>query len=212
MKMLALEFSSAHRGVAVALDGEVGSERVETQGTATRVFELIAGVLAAAQTDRAAIDTIAVGLGPGSYTGIRMAISIAQGWEIARPVTVIGLGSVDCLAEEARRAGLRGPVTFVLDAQRQEIYQACYDVGEESARLLEPLHLVGLREWAAPPGPVVSPDVLPGMQDVVRLFPTAATLARLAAKQPLPGPGSPPLEPIYLRATTFVKAPPPRFG
>ena len=47
---------------------------------------------------REAIEAIAVGLGPGSYTGIRAAIALAQGWQLAREVKTLGVSSVAAMA------------------------------------------------------------------------------------------------------------------
>ena len=50
------------------------------------------------------IDCLAIGIGPGSYTGIRAAISIAQAWQLARSVNLLSISSVDCLAAAAQPA------------------------------------------------------------------------------------------------------------
>ena len=63
---------------------------------------MIEKVLAAAKIEREEIEVLAVGLGPGSYTGIRVAISIAQGWQLARGVKLLGIGSAECLAAQAQ--------------------------------------------------------------------------------------------------------------
>jgi len=76
---LALEFSSSQRSVAVARAGRVLAETSEAGGRETHAFGMIEKVLAAAKIGRAEIECLAVGLGPGSYTGIRVALSIAQG-------------------------------------------------------------------------------------------------------------------------------------
>ena len=102
MTILALEFSSAQRSVAIARDGDVLAEASETGGRGTNAFGLIEKVLAAAKIGREEIECLAVGLGPGSYTGIRVALSIAQGWQLARGVKLLGIGSVECLAAQAQ--------------------------------------------------------------------------------------------------------------
>src|SRR5687768_8901395 len=102
MKILALEFSSERRSVAVVENGDVLGEAHEQGGKHTRAFELIERALAAARLEREQIECVAVGLGPGSYMGIRIAIAIAQGWQLARGVKTAGVKS----AEEARRVGL----------------------------------------------------------------------------------------------------------
>ena len=102
MTILALEFSSSQRSVALARNGEVLAAVSETGERGTNAFGMIEAVLASAGLGRAEIDCLAVGLGPGSYTGIRVALAIAQGWQLATGVKLLGLGSVDCLVAQAR--------------------------------------------------------------------------------------------------------------
>ena len=95
MTILALEFSSGQRSVAVvrrhAGDASFAvSEAVETgAGGTTRAFAMIQSALREAQLEREQIEVLAVGLGPGSYTGIRVALSIAQGWQLAGGVKLL---------------------------------------------------------------------------------------------------------------------------
>ncbi|MEI9863786.1 MAG: tRNA (adenosine(37)-N6)-threonylcarbamoyltransferase complex dimerization subunit type 1 TsaB [Limisphaerales bacterium] len=101
MTILALEFSSAQRSVALARDGFVLAEASEAGGRETHAFGMIEKVLATAKIRREEIDCLAIGLGPGSYTGIRVALSIAQGWQLAREVKL--LASVVRNASQGRR-------------------------------------------------------------------------------------------------------------
>src|SRR5215203_4547986 len=89
MKILALEFSSQERSVAIFEKPPGGSSRLcgsalEKGGRSTNPFALVEQALQNARMEREEIDCIAVGLGPGSYTGIRSAIALAQGWQLAR--------------------------------------------------------------------------------------------------------------------------------
>src|ERR1700744_507167 len=95
MTILALEFSSEQRSVALARDGQLLAETHEIGGRATNAFSLIEKILAEARLERDAITAVAVGLGPGSYTGIRAAIAMAQGWQLARNIRLIGVSSVE---------------------------------------------------------------------------------------------------------------------
>ncbi|MGB1745151.1 MAG: tRNA threonylcarbamoyladenosine biosynthesis protein TsaB, partial [Limisphaerales bacterium] len=82
MKILAVEFSSDHRSVAV-LDGDnLLAEKTITEGRNTAAIQLIEATLTGAKTDRSDIECIAVGIGPGSYTGIRAAIALTQGCQL----------------------------------------------------------------------------------------------------------------------------------
>ena len=213
MRTLALEFSSTRRSVAaIAPDGEPVEAVAAGLNRNTQAFVLIADVLKKVHWDRRDIECIAVGLGPGSYTGVRVGISIAQGWQIARNVNLLGVSSADAIAEQARCDGLRGTVTCLIDAQRQEFYRAVYNLDDNAARTIQPLHIETLAQangHAAQGEVIVSPDDHPLISH--RVFPTAAVIARMASTRHDYLPGEK-LEPIYLRETAFIKAPPPRFA
>jgi tRNA threonylcarbamoyladenosine biosynthesis protein TsaB len=213
MKILAVEFSSEQRSVAIWADGAVRGSAGETATRATHAIALIEQALAQAGLKREQLDCLAVGLSPGSYTGIRAAIALAQGWQLARPVKLLGLTSIECLVAEARAAGWNGRVNFVIDAQRNELYLARYDISPQSAAELEPLKLASLEEVRsriAAGEMVAGPEVTRWFPQGRTLVPEAATLARLAETRTDFVAGES-LEPIYLRETNFVKAPPPRF-
>ncbi len=80
------------------------------------------------QVEREEIECVAVGIGPGSYTGIRAAIALAQGWQLARGVRLLAISSAECLAAQGQAEGLLGRVEVVIDAQRNEFYLAGYDI------------------------------------------------------------------------------------
>ena len=208
MTILALEFSSARRSAALARgDGAVLAEAADhTGGPGTDALGLIGRVLTEANLSREAVEVIAVGLGPGSYTGIRAAIAVAQGWQLARGTRVLGLGSLESLAAQAQADKLFGPVHLVVDAQRGEFYLATWEISGGQRRELAPLKIVTAAELAARKA---AGELCVGPELERRLFPTAATLAALAAERTdfLPGEK---LEPVYLRETSFVKAPPGR--
>src|SRR6266566_7949577 len=110
MKVLALEFSSAQRSVAVVVDGQVRGRTQETGTRESRALSLIEAALGAAGLERENVDCLAVGLGPGSYSGIRSAIALAQGWQLALGTRLLGVSSVECLALQARQDGLAGKI------------------------------------------------------------------------------------------------------
>src|ERR1700728_2418128 len=106
MKILAVEFSSQARNVAVLQCGAGPSPVLlgrAAESSVRRQLGLVTDALDAAHCEREDIETIAIGLGPGSYTGIRGAIALAQGWQLGRGVTLLGISSVDCLAMQAQR-------------------------------------------------------------------------------------------------------------
>jgi tRNA threonylcarbamoyl adenosine modification protein YeaZ len=212
MKILALEFSSPQRSVAV-LDGTtVLAEQAETAGQSVPPLRLVEQALAAARVERGQIECVAVGLGPGSYTGIRGAIALAQGWQLAGGVKLIGVSSVECIAMQAQAEMAFGRVNVVIDAQRGEFYLSGYEIEAETIKNTELLKIVPLTEVenATDSGnQVVGPEVTRWFPSARVILPSAAALGRLAATREDFVSGEH-LEPIYLRATSYVKAAPPR--
>ena len=212
MKILALEFSSAQRSVAVVMDGQI---RARTQQNGTRenhALSLVEAALNAAGFERENVDCLAVGLGPGSYNGIRSAIAVAQGWQLARGTRILGIRSVESLAAQARIEKIHGQVNIVIDAQRSEFYLARYEVSGSGFRELAPMRLAAREEILAlvRAGEIVlGPEMTNEWSAAHQLFPDAAMVGQLASGRSDFVPGDR-LEPVYLRETRFVKAPPPR--
>jgi len=215
MKILALEFSSPQRSVAVVQSGGPSPPLLlaragETSGH--RALGLVEEALQRAHCEREEIEAIAVGLGPGSYTGIRGAIALAQGWQLGRGVGLLGLSSVEGLAARAAEEKMSGPVNIIIDAQRSEFYLARYEIGPGSWRELEGLRLASFSEiesLARRGEPLIGPGASQWFAPARDLFPDAAILGRLACGRTDFTPGEN-LAPIYLRETAFKKAPPPR--
>lgn len=213
MKTLALEFSSDLRSVAVTDQHNLLANLNERGGRETRAFALIESALRQAGCEREAITQIAVGLGPGSYTGIRAALAIAQGWELARNVEVVGVSSMACVAAQLALDEDRGRAGILVDAQRGDFYLLECEWEGGSWRELEPLRIVPRSEIEARARAgtrMVGPDAAKVPGAAREIYPDAGVLARLAQTD---GKylASKPLEPIYLRPIAFVKAPPPRF-
>jgi tRNA threonylcarbamoyl adenosine modification protein YeaZ len=243
MKILALEFSSPLRSVAVALGApslipqeeraglpSIGSakegerrllltthvvscsEVVETGGRAAKALGAIEEALRQAQLEREQIECVAIGLGPGSYNGIRAAIALAQGWQLARAIKLVGVSSAQCVAAQAQAEGLAGRVAVVIDAQRGEFYLGSYEIGAQDCSEVHPLRLAAMsqvQECQKSGQQIIGPEATKWFPGSHVVFPRAATLARLALGRSDFVSGEK-LEPIYLRATNFVKAPPPR--
>ena len=220
MKILALEFSSPQRSVAVV--DAIGnappsplppalSEVVETGSLRANALGMIDAALRQAQVEREQIECLAVGLGPGSYHGIRLAIAVAQGWQFAAGqdrVKLLGISSAECIASQARDDGRLGALTVVIDAQRGEFYVATYDLTPQGCAEIQPLQITtqaDLLRRQRMGETLVGPDVSHRLDAVRKVFPRAATLGRLAIGRSDFIPGEK-LTPIYLRETNFVKA------
>jgi tRNA threonylcarbamoyl adenosine modification protein YeaZ len=217
MKTLALEFSSSQRSVAVVQPGHstaapAVAEAVETNTRTGSALGMIAEVLKMARLEREQIECIAIGLGPGSYTGIRSAISTAQGWLLARPTKLLGISSADCIAAQSHEEGLRGKLAVVIDAQRGEFYLGRYELDEPSWRTVSSLKLASpadVQQCMDAGEVVVGPEAAQWFPGSRQVFPRAAMLGQLALGRNDFVDGDK-IAPIYLRQTTFIKAPPPR--
>ena len=114
------------------------------------------------------------------------------------------------MAAQAQADGITGKFSVVIDAQRQEFYLADYEIVPDGRRQLSPLRLATLaevREREAAGERLVGPEVTRWFPKGQILFPRAARLGESAAERSEFVAGEK-LEPIYLRETTFVKAPP----
>jgi tRNA threonylcarbamoyl adenosine modification protein YeaZ len=216
MTILALEFSSPQRSVAIIRRDELHESTISVNEVietgANSPFPMIEAALRDAKVEREQIQCIAIGVGPGSYTGIRAAISIAQGWQLARGIKSVGVSSAECLAAQAQTDGVTGQVSVIVDAQREEFYLATYEIAVDGYREIAPLKIVSkeaVQQRANNGETLIGPEVARWFSTGKTVFPRAATVGTLALARTDFIAGEK-LEPIYLRETTFVKAPPPR--
>lgn len=173
----------------IAVDGVVAASAVvpDTRAHAEQLLPLVQRVVAeAGLTGLADVDRIAVGVGPGPFTGLRVGVVAAITLGEALGIPVRGVCSLDVLARQAaRRSLVATSEDFVVatDARRKEWYWASYRADGERTN-----------------GPfVTSPDALPELPAVGPVTATpidldAGVLAALAADLPDAG-----LEPLYLR-------------
>jgi len=128
--VLALDTSTPATTVAVARDGEVVEEQTELG--ANRHGEVLAPlvdrVLRGAGVERADLELVAVGVGPGPFTGLRVGLVTAAGLADALGIAVRGVCSLDAVAHADDRPWSDG-FTVVTDARRKEIYWASYADG-----------------------------------------------------------------------------------
>ena len=129
--ILAIESSTPQILVALGLpDGEVLSvvSSVDRR-QASLLVPTISGLLQKADLKLDAIEAIAVGLGPGSFTGLRVGMTVAKTLAHVTGVRLMGLGSLDVIAWNLRQVGCR--VVAASDAQRGEWYVARYLAHQE---------------------------------------------------------------------------------
>ena len=126
-----LAFDTATAAVTVALhDGERVIAR-HTEVDARRQGELLApgitSVLDQAWVPRQDVTAIAVGVGPGPFTGLRVGLVTARTLALALDVPVYGVCTLDILAAQAVDEGVAEPFLVATDARRKEVYWAAYD-------------------------------------------------------------------------------------
>ncbi|MDO6682571.1 MULTISPECIES: tRNA (adenosine(37)-N6)-threonylcarbamoyltransferase complex dimerization subunit type 1 TsaB [unclassified Oceanobacter] len=103
---------------------------------AQRLLPMIDEVLVAAAVDKSALDGLAFSRGPGSFTGIRIAVSVIQGIALGLNVPVYGFSTLQLLAQQALTQTTAGRVVTVLDAHMGEVFWAVYERNGPLCRLL----------------------------------------------------------------------------
>ncbi len=127
MKILAVDTSTHIASVAIADDRSVSAEytlEVTNMHTA-RLIPLIDEVLRYTGCDLKQMDAFAVGLGPGSFTGVRIGVGTIKSICYALQKPVVGICTLDAIAFGLKDAG--HPVCAMLDARRNEVYAAIYN-------------------------------------------------------------------------------------
>jgi tRNA threonylcarbamoyladenosine biosynthesis protein TsaB len=158
----------------------------------------IAKVIADAGAERGDLTAIAVGVGPGPYTGLRVGIVTAKVLGAALGIPVYGVCSLDVIAADVE---CDGSFLVATDARRRELYWAGYDGAARLSgpRVGPPADIPGRQQLpAAGEGPMLYPELLPNGRGPA--FPAAATLCRVAVSElAAGGRGLLPAEPLYLR-------------
>jgi tRNA threonylcarbamoyladenosine biosynthesis protein TsaB len=123
MRILALETSTEYCSVAVLQEGHVhAASALARQTHSERLPAMVAEVLAQAGLGLRALDGVAFGAGPGSFTGLRIACGFVQGLAFGLGLPVASVSTLEALAE-----GLGAPrVVVALDAHMGEVYLAAY--------------------------------------------------------------------------------------
>jgi tRNA threonylcarbamoyladenosine biosynthesis protein TsaB len=185
---------------AVVQDGAVLAGRVEpmSRGHQERLAPLVAEVMAeAGGVGFDQLDRIAVTVGPGSFTGLRVGLAFAKGLSAALAIPAVGVGSLEALAQPHK-----GRVFAVLDAKRGQVYlQAFADGAAVSAPDALPIETAAARVAELAPdllvgtGAALLAQMRPSAQAIAVDHADPAAIAALgASRSPVPP------RPLYLRA------------
>ena len=216
MHVLALDAATEACSVALLADGQLTARTLESgRSSAPRILQMVDEILAEAQVSLSGLDAIAASIGPGSFTGVRITVAVAQGLAFGAglkvvPVTTLEALALQVLSEPTSRA------IACLDARMGEVYWGCFaadavrGVVECSASRVGPPDSVAL----SPPGryrgvgrgffayPMLAglPGVELGSADAQAL-PNAREIAQLGALRLAAGGGvdAADLVPLYLR-------------
>ncbi len=124
MKILALETSTEYCSVALWQDGKMTSRcALVGQRHSELLIEFLDSLLREAGVKIVQLDGIAYGMGPGSFTGVRIACDVAQGLALGADLPVVGVCTLQALAQAAGH----DKVIAALDARMGEIYHAAYE-------------------------------------------------------------------------------------
>lgn len=219
LNILAFDTSTEWCSAALWVDGDLRSTAVEAGQTHSRILlPMVGELLAEAGFTLGALDAIAYGKGPGAFTGLRIACSVAQGLAMGAGLPVLGVMTLEALAEEtgADRA------VACLDARMGQLYGAVLQRIEGGWLALDGPDLYRPEDAPLPPegewigcgnGFTAYPEVL-GMRYADRLLatragviPHARSIVRLAAAAFSRGEGLPAeaAEPYYVRDKVALK-------
>ena len=220
MNILAIDTSTDFCSAALWRDGQVVERAAPAgQSHSTLLMSMVDAVLAESGLALTAVDGVAFGEGPGSFTGLRIACAVAQGLAFSSDLPVAGVGTLHAMAS-ACAAPL---VVCCLDARMQEVYHAAYRLDEQglwrevsAPRVCAPFEIpfvdgngwTGCGSGFAVYGEVLRERMGSSLCAVRQdIFPHARDIAALAAPVFAAGRGLPAEQaaPIYIRDKVALK-------
>lgn len=156
--VLALDTSGSFCSVALRRgDGAVYHRESEGAGDHfERLPQLVRDVLRESRVDAPQIHEVRIGIGPGSFTGLRIGMSFAKGFVSVRTVPLVGVSSFLGLATAAAHVEQRGnekDIVVVSDARRNEVFIAVYRKHGNNVEEIQAPHIRGVDEVVALRGP-----------------------------------------------------------
>ena len=206
MKFAAFETSTEWCTVALWLDGEIHAlEQKAGHRHSELALPMLEKLLTEGNLAVADLQAVAFGAGPGSFTGLRIACGLAQGIALARGLPVLGVSTLEAIAEESGAAR----VVACLDARMREVYYSAHEMNQGRWREVVAARCVPPAEVVVPQGEgwvgcgngfAVYGSL--GMKNTrPEIHPCAAAVARLAAPRLAAGEGvdAALAVPIYVR-------------
>ena len=209
MRFAAIETSTQWCSVALWTDGEIAAlERRAGNRHSELALPMLQSLMENQGLDFSGLDALAFGAGPGSFTGLRIACALAQGLAFARGLPLVGISTLEALAQESGAAR----VVACIDARMREVYYAALE--KRAGRWREVIPAQCVPPQSAPPpagagwvgcgnGFEVYRKEMNGKVQSVRpeVHPTALAVARLAAPRLAAGEAVDAAQaaPVYLR-------------
>lgn len=153
MNILAIETSTDVCSVALQTGTDLLCDhRIAAQQHGTIVLPMIDALMAEASLSPRQLDGVAFGRGPGSFTGVRIGVALTQGIALGADVGVIGISTMHSVAQGVYRVHGDQRVAVSLDARMDEVYFACYELGEDAImRALSDEHICLPSDVPQPP-------------------------------------------------------------
>jgi N6-L-threonylcarbamoyladenine synthase len=185
--ILAFDTAAAHCAAALLSGDQVLAQAEEPmqKGQAERLLGLCHELLQEAGQTFSALDAIGVGIGPGNFTGIRIAVSTARGLALGLGIPAVGVSGFDALAH-----GSDTPCTCIIDAKRGDVYAQAF----------------GAQPWgpALVPRDSATSGTVIGMDAARPQYPAAIAIGRIAARRYRSTDQRP--APLYLRPADAAPA------
>jgi tRNA threonylcarbamoyladenosine biosynthesis protein TsaB len=216
MRVLAVDTATEASSVAL-LNGDELLSRYAEGGLshAQQILGMVEAVLAEAQVSLSMLDGIAASIGPGSFTGVRISVAVAQGLAFGAGLRVAPVSTLEALALQAMRSGAANALAC-LDARMGEVYWGCFTADPARGVAASSAPSVGPPESVVLPVPGPHRGIgrgftaypalaaLPGLEldpDDRRALPNAREFARLGALRLQLAEGLDPadISPLYLR-------------
>ena len=222
MIVLALEQSTRQASAALLSDGVVRarSEWLDDRTRRQTIFDSVPELMRSGGMRLADVDLFAVGLGPGAFSGLRMAVAAARAFALPGGRAVYGVSSAEAMAWDFLRAG-EPAVAVIGDARRDRLWIGVFANGPDGLPQGPEYQLVPAAGWLAalpPRGLVVSPDwdrlgarlaeagTANRRVHAAVASPTALQVAALTGARHARGCPSLPLAPIYLHPPVLASA------